>query len=506
MKKTKTSIVLVALLCGFCLPMSNIYAAEDANQVETTEEKKDTTPPDTVWNVTVSKVENDPTSVNLEWDVAVDPSEVQGKPVESTGIKGYKIYYGKKSVQNGEVQSYDNEIKEDAVGNVNKYKISDLDPETKYYFSVTAVDKSGNSETEESEAYSIETSITTSANSQKVDTQSEDSFKVNSDATAEVSNQIKLNFTKSIVLPEKEPQKSFEIQYQSPEEAEGSEITVLKAETDPEDEEGKTVILTLPDNSLQDGVEYTITVGVGVQDIEGNVLESGITDTASLTYKESEAGTEPEVDPETDPASSEKEKGEAPTPEEKVEAPAEKDVKPAADEDPLVEEPEDTIPPVDKKEEVLAAAGDTKPPTETETPEIEPIEPKVTNKKPVDVKNLILKTKKTVEENMTKVGVILTWEPPSADDVVEQIIYMKKKNDLGFKKIANLKGTRSSYEAKDLKGGDYVFKIATKNADGESEGILKSIKVPIPETGMGIGIALAASGLASFAATRRKKK
>jgi len=76
------------------------------------EEEADTIPPDTtVWNLDAKKYiesecyqdggEDDPTSICLTWDVRVDPDEHQGKEVKSTGIKGCKIYYGKKSVQEG---------------------------------------------------------------------------------------------------------------------------------------------------------------------------------------------------------------------------------------------------------------------------------------------------------------------------------------------------------------------------------------------------------------------
>ena len=72
-----------------------------------------------------------PYSVTLSW---YPPStNADGTPL--TDIKGYKVYYGTQS------HDYDHKIN---VGNVTKYKVTNLAGGVNYYFALTAYDRSGN--------------------------------------------------------------------------------------------------------------------------------------------------------------------------------------------------------------------------------------------------------------------------------------------------------------------------------------------------------------------------
>jgi hypothetical protein len=56
-------------------------------------------------------------------------------PNTEDDLAGYNVYYG---IQSGNYDSVTD------VGNVSQYTVSDLEPETQYYFAVTAYDTSGN--------------------------------------------------------------------------------------------------------------------------------------------------------------------------------------------------------------------------------------------------------------------------------------------------------------------------------------------------------------------------
>jgi len=297
----------------------------------------DQTPPKTVENVQAYNFYNspcykkgdkeEPNSICVTWNVGIDDDvDLKENPVKSTGIAGYKIYYGKKSVQEEETDQYETVIDFKEIGNVTKYKIQNLDKDTQYYLSVTAVDKSGNLETQESEAYSLETSIKTGAKTE-VEVQQDDF----SDLPPEVKAAIE----------------------------------------------------------------------------EENASSSTNIDTATNTK---------------------------------------------------------------------------------------------------EISNFVLNIKKTAENKTSLAEVILKWTPNSSSDIINQMLYISKNGGISFGAPTSLNNKISNQTIKNLiNGKTYAFKVTTKDKNNkESKGTIKTIK--IPETGMGIGIALAASSIAAISATRKKKE
>ncbi|MBI5754843.1 fibronectin type III domain-containing protein [Candidatus Peregrinibacteria bacterium] len=191
--------------------------------------------------------------VFLTWDASTD-----------TDATGYKIYYGKTSVTKAG-QTYDSTLD---VKKVLTYTISNLQNGTTYYFAVTAYDAAGN----ESENYSFEANSKPSAVSAQTDTVAP----TVTSAEAISGTLVRVIFSETIVLPEKNPEKAFTIE--TPETQQPLEV--ISAEFDPEDLEEKTVLLT---TKTQEDTEYLLTVGISIEDTAGNLIESGESDTASFS-------------------------------------------------------------------------------------------------------------------------------------------------------------------------------------------------------------------------------
>lgn len=190
--------------------------------------------------------------VVLTWDASKDADAT-----------GYKVYYGKTSVTKAG-QTYDSTLD---VKNVLTYTLAKLQNDTPYYFAVTAYDAAGN----ESENYSFEASAKPSATLTQADTVAP------TVTSAEAISQtlVRVIFSETIVLLEKDPETAFSIEdilTQKP-------LEVVSVEFDPEDLEEKTVLLT---TAAQEDVEYLLTVGIELEDTAGNIIESGESDTASF--------------------------------------------------------------------------------------------------------------------------------------------------------------------------------------------------------------------------------
>lgn len=209
--------------------------------------------PSDVENVTPTPLN---AAVKLSWDAAHD----------NVAVTGYQVHYGKNSV-GATGQSYESHV--DA-GNVREYTITGLTNETKYYFSVIAYDAVGN----ESLRWARETSATPSATLGAP--QDIVSPKV-SNALALNKTEVKVTFSEEIVLPTMDPQDSFTVE-------DGdtfADLTVVAAKMDTADTTKKTVILTTSPQVAD--ASYKLTVGIDIEDKSGNPVISGTSDTAVFT-------------------------------------------------------------------------------------------------------------------------------------------------------------------------------------------------------------------------------
>jgi len=263
--KTKRFIgnaYLVTLLVTLFSPLliNSVLAADTPiPESGTVAATADTTYPSDVSNV---KAVAGDKMVTLSWDAATD----------NVGVTGYKIFYGTASVSSDTASYTKGPID---VKNVLTYDIKDLVNDTTYYFAVTAYDAAGN----ESEFYSTEVSATPkapgSAGTAATTPAGADNIapKVVS-AMATYKNQVKVTFSEGIKLPATKPEAAFSIK----DDFLGINIAVSKAELDATDKSNKTVLLTTADQKKSS--KYILTAGIQIQDLAGNPIISGTSDTA----------------------------------------------------------------------------------------------------------------------------------------------------------------------------------------------------------------------------------
>ncbi|MBL4694348.1 fibronectin type III domain-containing protein [Candidatus Gracilibacteria bacterium] len=236
MKKFSTIVALFALLSlSF-----TAFAAEDVVDDES---------PTKVENLATTPLNG---AIDLTWDAATD----------NVAVDGYQVHYGKTRVeQKGE--TYDST---EDVGDVLNFTVSGLENDEIYYFSVIAYDLAGN----ESSAWSNEESAIPS--DELGDAEDNDSPQV-SEAEALNKFEVKITFSEEVVMPAEDAQEAFAIEDENFE-----ALVVSAAEFDEDDEMNKTVILTT--NEQIEGVNYTLTVGIDIEDKAGNPMISGTSDTA----------------------------------------------------------------------------------------------------------------------------------------------------------------------------------------------------------------------------------
>ncbi len=238
---------------GLNLPESNMLAAAS-----------DTTYPSDVENVKATAGDK---KVTLTWDAATD----------NVGVVGYKIFYGNQSVST-DTASYT--MGPVDIGNVTTFDITNLENDKTYYFAITAVDAAGN----ESEFYSNETSATpkSSGSTNAVDLNDNVAPKVVS-VDAENTNKVKVVFSEAVKLPASNAESTFSIK----EDFLGIALAISKVELDSSDSGGKTVILTTANQKA--GTKYMLTAGIQIQDLAGNPIISGTSDTAVFTGTDAKA-------------------------------------------------------------------------------------------------------------------------------------------------------------------------------------------------------------------------
>lgn len=381
--------------------------------------------PEDVNNVIASA--KDDTTLTVSWSEAKDS--------EGNDVNHYRLYYGTQSVLNGDAPSYEVEV--DTPDNATTYDLTSLTTGATYYVAVTAIDAGD----VESANYSLEASETLSASP-------ESSAPAVSNVLAMDRNHVLVGFSEAVQLPELLAEAAFTITEQiNP----ASVLDVTAATQYANDPEGKTVILTTADQTKN--VNYIVTASVAITDVDGNPIESGVSDSGLFLGSD----LAPAMDAETE----------------------------TAEEDMVEEIIEEVV--VDPLEELL----------ETTTAE------EVDVTAPEDITNLLL----TFKEELEKFVIIMNWTASlnTAKDLVDQILYMSMDKGASYSPGQSLGAFTTTHQLPNLEGGkEYTFKITTKDDTGnESVGVVKSIR--LPQTGLGAGFLVLSSAVAAGRVLRRKK-
>ena len=189
-------------------------------------------------------------SVILTWDTSTD----------NVGVTGYKVYYGDDTVsQVGD--TYDNALE---VGDVLEYIVTGLENDTAYYFAVTALDAAGN----ESLDYSLEATAT------PVQPEIADNGEPPSVVSADIVSctAVDVTFSEAVVFPDENPGLAFTIENLD-------SLQFLGVQSVTHDDLNDKV-LHLTTLAMAEGSQYLMTVGVRIEDLFGNPIVSGTSDTA----------------------------------------------------------------------------------------------------------------------------------------------------------------------------------------------------------------------------------
>jgi hypothetical protein len=206
--------------------------------------------------------------ITLSWDASTD----------NVAVTGYKIFYGTQSVSESSASYTQGPV--DA-GNVLTYDIKNLEAGKTYYFAVTAYDAAGN----ESEFYSNEASAAPIASLTPAASEDKVAPKVIS-ASAISSSTVKVVFSEAIKLPDTKPESAFTVK----EDLAGTALVVTQAALDATDVTNRTVTLTTA--AQKKAAKYVLTVGIQLQDLAGNPMVSGTSDTAVFIGSDAAPSTE----------------------------------------------------------------------------------------------------------------------------------------------------------------------------------------------------------------------
>lgn len=189
--------------------------------------------------------------VTLSWDAATD----------DTSVTGYKVYYGTESVSQAG-QTYN--LGSVEVSDVLTTTVSNLENDITYYFAVTALDATEN----ESLEYSAEVSATPSSSSDDGNPPSVVSSKATSCTTVE------LTFSEPVKYPTTQAGNAFEIE-------DLDTLLYLEVQSVAYGSSKSTLVLTT--DTMNEGSQYFMTVGVDIEDNYGNAIVSGTSDTGTFS-------------------------------------------------------------------------------------------------------------------------------------------------------------------------------------------------------------------------------
>lgn len=502
--KKKLSLLVFAVITTLVLSIAPTFAASDV------------LPPSDVENV---KAKAGNGEVTLSWDASTD----------NIGVTGYNIYYGTQAVtaESGEYT----EVAD--AGNVNEFTVKSLENGKSYYFAMTAYDAATN----ESENYSSEASAKPVGEKTAKDTEAPQVV------TTEALYQtvVKVVFTEEVKLPKDSPELAFQItdtkslatldvtKTMMASEYKGEIYKADDKKTAAEKTEEMKKMVILVTDAQKAKSEYKLEVTADVEDLAGNPVASGTSDTGIFT-----GSGEPEPVESADPlTTTDKEapkvvssKAISSTEVEVVfsekivlssdptsnflivsEKDADKELKVVGvvlDKDGTKaklttanqEAADYSVVALEVKDlagNTIAAEGSSTSFTGKAT------ETLIDKLAPENISNFVAKV-------MDKVVVKLTWTASanSTKDLADQMLYKSKDGGKTYDKGTSLGKTATSYELKDLVPGmEYWLKITAKDTTGnENDGIIT--KIMLPETGIGTAGLLLGSAL--FPSFWRKKK
>lgn len=498
------SLLVTVVISSLVLAVVPTFAASDV------------LPPSDVENV---KAKSGNAEITLTWDAATD----------NVGVTGYNIYYGTQAVT-ADSGEYTETV--DA-GDVNSFTVKSLVNDKDYYFAVTAYDEAGN----ESDNYSAEATAKTSGDKAATDKVAPEVV----ETQALYQTVVKVVFTEEVVLPKKTPEMAFQVT--NSKSLASLDVTdamlakdykgeIYKADdkkTDKEKEEEmkKTVILVTEAQKAKD--EYKLEVTADVEDLAGNPVASGTSDTGIFTGSgDAEPKAEDTKSEDVDKESPKLVSAKAASSTEVTVVFSEKVV---LSKDPssnfLIVSEKDADKELDVVGAVLDKDGKTVKLTTGNQEDVDysvvalEVKDEAGNMIAVESSSTSFKGKasetiidKLAPENITnmiakavdKVIVKLTWTASvnSGKDLADQILYKSKDGGKTYDKGTSLGAKTNSYELKDLVPGiEYWLKITTKDTAGnESDGVIS--KIMLPETGIGTAGLLIGSAL--FPSFWRKKK
>jgi len=473
----------------------------------------DTIAPSDVENV---KAVAGDSKVTLSFDAATD----------NVKVTGYKVYYGVSSVSKaGDKYTFGPKD----VGDVLTTTISGLENDTRYYFAVTAYDAALN----ESANYSVEKDAIPEAG--LVDGNDTVAPTV---ITAEAisKSEVEIEFSEKVVLPEDKAEQAFKVEDENTFEL----LDVLSAELveDKDVETGKEgKIVKLTTATQEKDADYILTVSIDIEDLAGNPIISGTSDTASFVGTDAEPSDQDTVSPKVtkveymdstnlivtfsesmvlglDPVSnftvSEKD-----TPAIKADVSevilGNNTTTGTADSSAILTVTElkagtkyvvtvsDATDEAGNELDTMANSFEFTTPGGV-TPD-EPDEPQVTA--PADANSFTAKLKAGDTEGAF--SVLLSWMLPEGTTATSQKLYKSTDKGGSYENESILDMAKSEYEtAKALAAGEYWFKLTQVGEDGtESKGVVA--KVTLAETGPGIvGIIIASFGIGKVL-TKKKK-
>lgn len=451
--------------------------------------------------------------VTLTWNAATD----------NDGVDGYTVYTGLDPYETR--GSYN--LGTTDVGDTTSYVMEKLTNGMTYYFAVKAYDADGNS----SASYSNEVEATPEESNT-----GDFTGPMVTHVEAVSSSLVQVEFSEAVSLPS-DPSSAFAL-----EASDGTFVEVLSAYVSEED--AATVFLVT--NTQIAGAEYTITAGIQVEDLAGNPVSSGTSDTGRFTGSALESVPSPGPDDTSDSDSSGT--ADASASDVTIDSGFLVEDAEATDTNALVlrfsqkvTTPEVSSFTIEMAEdaseelEVLAISVNSDDLTEVTlvTEDMEPgfdyvltMDEAVLNEggdslaeeertveftaKTIDLEDVIAPEDITafLSDATSEDTVLLSWEPSenSAGDLAKYLLYRSMDGGDSFNDSAvTIDSDADEYEVDELTAGEtYTFKVTAVDENGnESEGLMTT--VTLPEAGpelLVLGLmALAGAGLA----TRRKK-
>lgn len=413
-----------------------------------------TLPPSDVENLSAEAGNRE---IVLTWDAAEDDGFVSG----------YRVYYGTNPVIEAD-DSYEDDLYTNSAEAT--YVVQNLLNGVEYYFSVTAIDD----DQMESINYSNEASAVPVA---PVGEDMEGPKMISAVHTA--PNEVTVVMSEPIAPTDPS---SFLLSNESSFEEVVIQDIVFNSEN---------LIMKLPLNALVPGENYELIATSAVEDLAGNPVSSGITDTVVFTAEVDFPEPEPVVQPEPEPE---------PEPEPVIEEPPLLTEDEPLDLDPVVDLIDDNF---DEFDDLFSELEDVPSDNLTEEEPDKPSAPDLTA--PLEAQGLKADTSEVESSNQ----VTLSWEPALDldNDIVDQVLYLRTglgSWDDGYSLGKSVDETTIDVQPNQ----NYQVRIVTIDVAGnESEGASFSFSTNLSQTGPGTVIALSVAlliGMMMLLSSRRR--